>query len=98
MADFDKYKSVAVSQSDVWQSHKARIVERLSRALVTSCSLEYGSPEQRPVVSFVVGLVLLLPGAISGEHLSYFFATESSHIHLRYEAAMLLMGLIGGWL
>jgi hypothetical protein len=57
----------------------------------------YGSPEQRPIVSGTVGLLLLVPGAVFARHM-YLLVTEGVSANLRYEAAMLTIAMLGTWL
>jgi len=97
MADYLSFKNVGVSRTSVWEAHRGRIVEQLVRAEILRCELEFGSPEQRPTVSAVVGSVLLVPGAVFAQHM-FLLITEGKSANLRYEAAMLTFGGLGAWL
>lgn len=97
MADYLSFKNVGVSNTSVWESRRGRVVEELARSDMLRCELELGSPEQRPMVSAVTGAVLLVPGAVFGQHM-FLLITEGKSANLRYEAAMLTFGILGAWL
>jgi ribosomal-protein-alanine N-acetyltransferase len=59
--------------------------------------LRRGSPEQRPLVSAVLGLVLLSPGYLLVRHVSR-MAGGHWGFNPRYEFAMLFLVLVGLWL
>jgi hypothetical protein len=97
MADFLSYKNVGVSQTEIWESSHGRIIEQWSRAELIDCRLERGSPEQRPVISAILGVILAIPGGLFVQH-TLILLREGRGGNFRYEAAMLVFGLLGVWI
>lgn len=97
MSSFLSYKNVGVSETEIWEASKGRIVERRLRSELINCRLERGSPEQRPMMSAMLGGILAIPGGLFVQHTFVFFS-EGYGGNIRYEATMLILGLLGGWL
>lgn len=97
MPDFSSYKNVGVSKAEIWEASQGRIVERWLRAEIIGYRLERGSPEQRPIISAALGVVLTIPGGFFVQH-TFLFFSEGHGGNIRYEAAMLTFGLLGAWL
>lgn len=97
MSEFLSYKNIGVSADRVWEASRGRIVEEWKRAELSRCLLQRGSPEQRPFVSAILGLLLLIPGGFFVQHM-VLLVTEGRCGNLRYEAVMLMLGFIGAWL
>jgi hypothetical protein len=95
--DYVTCGGVNVSQSSFWQSERKRTVVAVNRDGFTVCELHYGSPEERPLVSVLVGAVLLLPGGwlVKTYSLNHAYVAVRN---LRYDCAMILFFGLGLWL
>jgi hypothetical protein len=95
--DYITFGGVGISESALWQSEKKRKALEIKRTGVTACELHYGSPEERPLVSIILGIVLMGPGAwLLGVYL-----LGQVHVglrNIRYDSAMLLFFGLGLWL
>ena len=96
--EFKHYEGVGISSNAIWQAEKGRIIERLAKEAVASCELQHGSPEQRPLISACLGVVLMSPGVLLAQHAIAIFRGEMNLAQLRYEVAMMLMVGLGAWL
>jgi hypothetical protein len=98
MADYLVYEGVRISQTELWEINGKHIAESLAKDSIRECELQYGSPEQRPLISFIMGGVLLMPGILFIQHMFIVLTTEDGRANVRYEGAMFLIGAIGAWL
>jgi hypothetical protein len=88
---------VGISAEAFWQIERKRKVFEIKRENLVTCELHYGSPEERPLVSLILGLVLMSPGF----WLIGVFISGEAHVglrSLRYELAMLVFFGLGLWL
>jgi hypothetical protein len=95
--DYLSWGGVGVSATQLWQSESGRKTLVLPRAELASCELHYGSPEERPVASLLIGGVLIVPGLW---HLVLYLG-GNAHFglkSLRLEVAVFLFLGVGLWL
>ena len=95
--EYTEFEQVRFSPETVCETEKGRVVARVQKSAVLRCELRRGSPEQRPLVSAVLGLVLLSPGYLLVRHVSR-MAGGHWGFNPRYEFAMLFLVLVGLWL
>ena len=96
--EFIRCRGVGVSATAIWEADDGRVVFQVTKDAALTCELCLGSPEQRPIISLVVGVVFLSPIIILYEHLVEVLRFERDWVTPRYETAMILLVMIGGWL
>lgn len=89
---------VGISRLALWQYEDLVMTCRVARDDIVLCRLEHGSPEPRPLVSAVMGLVLMTPGVIVVQDAAGLLQTGAWHLEQGFDAIFLLFLGLGFWL
>jgi hypothetical protein len=88
---------VSISRPAIWIEDRGYMTIGVMRTKLTSSELCFGSTEQNPVVSFVIGLVLMAMGVPAlRQFLDFVF--NGGHYYFYYELAFLFLFVLGFWL
>jgi len=90
-------QGVSITKTVIRQVQDRRIVFEIKRAELISCQLQFGSPEEHPARSLIIGLLLMVAGVPSLIALLYYIF-RNGNFYVRLHAALLFFGGVGVWL
>lgn len=93
-----QFQALGVSSDAIRESDRDRVVLEVFKDDAIRCELRRGSPEQRPMLSAILGLVLAAPAILLWRQVAAFLGGGAVSIRPHVEGALVFTVGIGLWL
>lgn len=85
-----RYDNIVISPNGMAEAHGRKVVIFVPAVDIESVTLKFGRPEHRPLLSIIIGAILVLVGIFG--LIDFFFGKKAN----RYVLGLVAFGIIGG--